>query len=277
MTNSQAQVFNAVRRVQNFLDANDAVFSVVNKSATRAELNDVSSTLSANQGTQAASKVNAKGETSNQRALRLALRVGHMVPIAAIAKMKLRSIPQFSALRLPSSNASAHAVAAAAVEMSSVAKQYEQVFIDAGLAPDFIAKLDASAAAVRGSIESRSTNTGQKTGATGALKTAAPHARKVLQALNSMVVSVLNGTSGEASLLTEWKSIHRVTLKSGPAAGTIQAARSAASASDKPAAAETAVATPVLADAVVAPVTAPAAPAASSVDRTISPEAPASA
>ena len=66
MTNGQAAVYNAVRRVQVFLDANDAILGDVNKSATRAELNLISTSLSENAGTQAAGRVNAKGETSNQ-------------------------------------------------------------------------------------------------------------------------------------------------------------------------------------------------------------------
>jgi hypothetical protein len=246
MTNSQARVFNAVRRVQNFLDANDAVFGDVNKSATRAELNDVSSSLSASAGAQAAGKVNAQGETSNQRALRLALRIGHMHPIAAIAKLKLKTVPQFSSLVMPATNASAHIVAAAASAMAQGAQQYEQVFITAGLPPDFIAKLNTAAAAVRTSIEARSANNGQKTGATGALTAEDTRARKVIKVLNSIIVPILTADAGQSALLAEWKSIHRVTSKLGAAVGTIQAAKAAATSTSSSTA--TAAVTPVLAD-----------------------------
>jgi len=38
--------------------------------------------------------VNSQGETAKQRAVRLALR-SHMRPVAAVAKAKLRDVPEF--------------------------------------------------------------------------------------------------------------------------------------------------------------------------------------
>ena len=84
---------------------NDALLGTINKSGMRADLDAIVDALGNSGGQQAAGRVNAIGETAKQRALRLALRLNHMQPIASVARAKLRSVPNFQAMTMPSPRA----------------------------------------------------------------------------------------------------------------------------------------------------------------------------
>src|ERR1041385_1777094 len=84
MKGQQERVLDACRRVQSFMDANATLLDGINKSATRKELDGVITDRVAGAGAQATAQVAAKGESANQRILRLALR-DHMRRIAAVA------------------------------------------------------------------------------------------------------------------------------------------------------------------------------------------------
>ena len=86
MNSPQERIYNTGRRIQAFLIANDAVLGTINKSGMRADLEAIVTALGDSGGQQAAGRVNAIGETAKQRALRLALRLNHMQPIASVAR-----------------------------------------------------------------------------------------------------------------------------------------------------------------------------------------------
>jgi hypothetical protein len=220
MRHSQGQTYQTGRRIQTFLDANDSLFSVINKSATRLELDSAVNALDSDAGVQATGRAVARGEQSNQRALRLALRRDHMRPIASIAKLRLRAIPTFAAFTMPTSALTGKSLVAHATGMAGAAKPYEQVFVDAGLSADFLAKLADATTAVETSIVTRSTARGQQSKATGSLKQRESQARKVFAALNDLVVPILSADVANSGLLAEWKSVRKVALKPGPVAGS---------------------------------------------------------
>ena len=224
MRHSQGQVFHTGRRIQMFLDANDSLFGSINKSATRAELDTVVTALGTDAGAQATGRTTALGESANQRALRVALRLNNMRPIASIAKLRLRTVPNFAALRMPSPHLTGKALVAHASGMGGAAKPYEQVFIDSGLASDFLARLSAATAAVEASLLARANARGQQSQATGSLRQLEVRGRGVFQALSDLVVPILSVDIGNGGLLAEWRSVRRVTLKPGPTIGSAQAA-----------------------------------------------------
>ncbi len=227
MRHSQGQVFHTGRRIQTFLDANDSLFGSINKSATRAELDTVVTALGTDAGAQATGRTTAIGESANQRALREALRLNTMRPIASIAKWRLRTVPNFAALTMPSPHLTGKALVAHAEGMGGAAKPYEQIFIDGGLPADFLSRLSAAAAAVEASLLTRATARGQQSQATGSLKQLESRGRRVFQALNDLVVPILSVDIANGGLLAEWRSVRRVMLKPGPVIGVEASAQGA--------------------------------------------------
>jgi hypothetical protein len=221
----QERIYNTGRRIQAFLVANDAVLGNINKSGMRADLDAIVAALGDSGGQQAAGRVSAIGETAKQRTLRLALRLNHMRPIASVAKAKLRTVPNFQAMTIPSPNIRIVSLLAHAHGMAEAAGRYAQVFVDAGLPDDFLAKLTAAADAVKGSIDTRAAARGQRSSATGTLKGLENRARLVFKALNDFVVPILAADIAHGGLLAEWKSARRVDSRGGPVAGVEQAAR----------------------------------------------------
>jgi hypothetical protein len=228
----QERIYNTGRRIQAFLIANDAVLGNVNKSGTRADLDGIVTALGESGGSQAAGRVNAIGETAKQRTLRLALRLNHMRPIASVAKAKLRSVPNFQAMTMPDPNIRVVSLLAHAYGMAEAGQPYSQVFIDAGLPEDFIAKLTAAADAVKTSIDTRAAARGRRSSATGTLKDLENRARLVFKTLNDFVIPILTVDVGHSGLLAEWKKARRVDSRGGPVSGVEQAARALAPSAD---------------------------------------------
>src|SRR5437870_11664073 len=104
MRSKQGSVLETLRRTQGFLDAHAPLLDEVNKSSSRRKLDDVAAQLAAHAVNQDGGSRGSKGETAKQRTLRLALRFNHMRPIAAVAKERLRDVPEFEALQMPPSN-----------------------------------------------------------------------------------------------------------------------------------------------------------------------------
>jgi hypothetical protein len=221
----QERIYNTGRRVQAFLDTNDAVLNNVNKSGMRSELETVVLSLGQSGGQQAAGRVNAIGETAKQRTLRLALQLNHMRPIASVARAKLKTVPNFEAMTMPRPRTRVVSLLVHAHGMAEAAQPYAQVFIDAGLPEDFIVKLTAAADAVKASIDTRAAARGQRSSATGTLKNLENRARLVYKTLNDFVVPILAGDVAHSGLLAEWKRARRVDSRGGPVVGAEQAAR----------------------------------------------------
>jgi hypothetical protein len=200
----------------------------------RADLDVIVDALGNSGGQQAAGRVNAIGETARQRALRLALRLNHMQPIASVARAKLRTVPNFQAMTMPSPNTRIVSLLAHAHGMAEAAQPYAQVFIDAGLSQDFISNLTAAADAVKTSIDTRAAARGQRSSATGTLKDLENRARLAFKALNDFVVPILSADVAHSGSLAEWKKARRVDSRGGPVVGVEQAARALSPAAAPP-------------------------------------------
>jgi hypothetical protein len=224
----QERIYNTGRRIQAFLVVNDAVLGNINKSGTRSDLDTILAALGQLGGQQVAGRVNAIGETAKQRTLRLALRLNHMQPIASVARAKLRTVPNFQAMTMPNPNIRIVSLLAHAHGMAEAAQPYAQVFIDAGLPEDFIAKLSAAADAVKTSIDTRAAARGQRSSATGTLTQLESRARLTFKALNDFVVPILSANLAYSGLLTEWRKARRVDSRGGSVVGVEQAARALA-------------------------------------------------
>jgi len=216
MRNEQNAVLASLRRAQQFLDTNSDVLAVVNKS-TRKQLDDVVTQLSELSIAQDGSARGSKGETSRQRSLRLALRRNYMVPIAELAKLKLRDVPEFAALMLPPASATAQRAVAAAYAMADAATPHAQALIDNGLPTTFADDLRTAAAAVSQSILGRSKHQGRRAGATAGLAAEEKRGRAIVRVLNALIMAHIGN---DAKLLAEWTAAKIVRRKPGPAAGS---------------------------------------------------------
>src|SRR5262249_30045768 len=142
--------------------------AVVNSGARKC-LDDTVARLTASANAQDGGHRFSKGETSKGRMLRRTLRLFHMRPIAATAKVKLRAVPEVSMLTMPSVNATASKLLTAASSMADAADKHAQVFFDLGFPNDFTARLRAAADAVRQSFDLRTGFRDARAGATGGL------------------------------------------------------------------------------------------------------------
>ena len=215
MRERQGSVLETLRRMQLFLDRNTGLLASINASASRRALDDSVTQLTTQAIDQSAGLVASKGETGRQRVLRTTLRQAHMKPIATVARAKLRDVPEFRALQLPDARISTQRLATAAGAMAEAADKHAQVFIDAGLPQDFVAQLNAAAKEATDSIDGRNASRGRRVRATKSLQAQEKAARSVIRVLDSLVVPALGTNDG---LISEWKSLKRVSLKPGGSA-----------------------------------------------------------
>lgn len=216
MRNEQIAVLASLRRSQQFLDAHVDVLDAVNKSS-RKQLDDVVTQLSDLSVAQESGTRASKGETARQRSLLLALRRNYMTPVAELAKLKLREVPEFAALMLPPSDSTAQRVVAAAYSMADAAGAHADILIGDGLPATFADDLRSAAAAVSDSLSDRGEHQGRRVGATAGLIAEDKRGRAMLRVLNALVMARIGS---DPQLVAEWGSAKVVRRKPGPAAGS---------------------------------------------------------
>ena len=215
MKDRQTRVLEALRGTQGFLDNNNTLLVVINQSGARRTLDHVVTQLSTHAVNQNAGTTLSRGETANQKSLRHTLRFNHMKPIADVARMHLREVPNFIALTRPRNNVSAMRLIAAAAGMADAAAPYAEVFVDAGLPADFLEQLQQAADDMRRSLDDRAQHARTRTGATEGLKAAEKRGAGILRLLDGLVIPKL-GTNDP--LLAQWKSARKIHAKPGPVA-----------------------------------------------------------
>ncbi len=211
----QGRVLEALHSVQAFLDKHGEQLAAINASGARKTVDAIAEELQSFAVEQDGGKRKAAGETQNQRALRLALRFA-MRPLAAVATAKLREVPQIAALRLPSRRLRGLALVTAAHAMGDAATPHQEVFVNAGLAAEFIAQLRAAADALSESYGSRRENQTASAGATRGLLAAERRGRQALRILDTLVVPALGR---DDAMLRGWRSARRIMAKPGPVQG----------------------------------------------------------
>ena len=226
MRSIQSRVLEAIRRARDFLDKYTTLLDVVNKSGARKTLDDVVTQLTENAVNQDNGARVSKGETANQRTLRLAIRFNYIKPINEVAKLKLRDVPNFKkTFAMPPSDARGPRIAAAAVAMADAATPFAQTFIDAGLPADFITQLRDAAETLNVSLDNRAQGQGKRAGASRGLRQEERRGRGVLKLLDALVIPKL-GTNDK--LIAEWNTARKIHARLGPLLGTVGAARTGA-------------------------------------------------
>jgi hypothetical protein len=161
-------VLQSLRAVQAFLEVNADKLSTVAATGARKRLDDVITDLATHASDQTGSYLASQGATQKQRALRRVLLRDHMAPIARIAKADLPLTPEIEPLRMPAGRPTAERLSALASGMAKAASPHADVFVDAGLPQDFIARLTTAAENMLGALSDRMQSRGKRGGATQA-------------------------------------------------------------------------------------------------------------
>lgn len=225
MQATQSTVLGTLQRVQRFVGDNATVLGPsITQSVTRSTLDDAVTALTGYAVTQTGSKRAALATTAKLKVLRVALRKNHLQPIATIAKAQLKQVPEFIALKMPRSNATSSALVHAGTAMHDAAALYQQTFIDAGLAPDFLAKLASGTADLNTALTNQGAAKAKQSGATVGIRSEVQRGRQALNMLDAVIEPAL---ANNPSLLAEWQTAKRFGGKAQPIPSTTTSAGSA--------------------------------------------------
>lgn len=202
-----ANILDALRRVQGFLDAQATALGSVIPASLRARLDGAVTQLAAFQVEQSAADGTARGEAANQVVLRKSFCAQFFQPIARIAKRSLKTVGEYPTLSVASARLKKSDFAAAAQALADSAAKYEKTFLDGGMQADFLAQMRAAIAQMATSKDAQDRNDSRGIAATQGIKDTDKIAHEVLVVLDSMIVPVLKHN---ASLLADWKASKRI-------------------------------------------------------------------
>ncbi len=203
----EAAVLTTLNRARAFIEDHIQQLGELESAGYRKRLDDAIAALQKHAVEQATAVRVGAGQTARQRALHSALRLNHMRPIAMVAAARLRETPEFNALRMPSRKTLPTQLVMAGEAMAKVAEQYAPVFIESGLAPDFVEQLEAAAQSLAECMTDRGTTTTMKVGATVGLRTEASRGRHVLRVLSALIEPRLEH---DQALLTGWRTARHI-------------------------------------------------------------------
>jgi hypothetical protein len=203
----ETAVLTTLNRARAFIDAHLQQLGELESAGYRRKLDAVIAALQNHAVEQDAAIRIGAGRTARQRALRSALRLNHMRPIAMVAAARLRETPEFNSLRMPSRKTVPAQLVVAGEAMAKVSKQYTPVFIESGLAPDFVEQLEAAARSLAECITDRETTTTMKIGASAGLRTEASRGRHVLRVVSALIEPRF---ADNPALLAEWRTARHI-------------------------------------------------------------------
>ncbi len=219
MRKEQGNKLAALENVRTFLSVHAAEIHGVVTPTTEQLIVEAIDELLGHASTQDACTRAAAGVANRQRVTRLALIRDHMAPVATIARLELKAVPELVAFRLPGKRVSLQQLAAAAEGMADAAAPYASVFIAAGCKPDFVAQLKNQAAEMRTASYERTQNRARVKEATTELRKKHTRARKVIHILDAFMKSALADRPG---LLEAWNITKRVaTPRNGASAAAV--------------------------------------------------------
>ncbi len=207
-------------RAQLFLDEHAGTMAAVNASGARKALDQVVQEFDGHAATQGEHLIGSTGETQKQRSIRLTIRRQYLKPIAKVAQAQLADVPEIATLRLPRPKLVGTQLVETANGIANAAEKHKDVFVNAGLTPDFLEGLRKLAQQLQESIDGRTSHVGKRMGATIAIGSVSVRARRVLRTLDGVVHQNVT----DAGLLAEWDAVKRVAKKPGVARGAAIAA-----------------------------------------------------
>jgi hypothetical protein len=215
MLNKQKRALEALRRVQVFLDDHPDRLNTVNASGARTALNEVIAKLEALVAEQDPTRFQRRTEVQSERKTRTALREEAMRPIARIAFLELRHVPEFERLRMPNQSVDTSTLILWAREMVKAAELYAPTFLKHGLPQDFVAQFKAAVDTVRKSVDARWRAHNSRVGATAQVATETRRAVGIIGVVDALVLPKL---SDDDQLTLYWTRTRRVASRTASAA-----------------------------------------------------------
>lgn len=233
MKSEQKQAAQMYGRVQKFLEEHP-----LTAPATYGPAKDLLESAIAGLGDQAGeqelkTRLSRQG-TGLQRTLRSRLGL-QLRPMVKIAKVALRNEPAVDrALAMPISTTTI-ALLNAAKAFREIGARYEQVFVEHGMAPDFLAQLDATRSALAAAHAQTGATVALHVGARAGIEQEIRRGRDAVELLDAVVVSTF---AGNAQVLGEWANVKKLKYVTRPdstkaaagAAGPVSPAPSGAAA-----------------------------------------------
>jgi hypothetical protein len=222
MQTRQSAVLDTGRQVLAFLEAHATLIGPIVAPARRS-LDDAVSQLASLATTQTSAAIAGKGATVRHHALESTLRNNYMKPVATVAKLMLRDVPEIGAIAVKTRGLGTTQLVSAAHGMADAAEPYASVLAANGLPGNFITLLRNAADAVTASVAGRKQVAATASSAVAGLKMQEARVRNLLALANALVIPTLGS---DASLLAEWKSVRAITGRRAvtPVPGSITAA-----------------------------------------------------
>jgi hypothetical protein len=230
-------VFDTGRRVLTFLDSQSAVLGTTVPATLRAQLDTAVTQLAASGTDQESLDSSTRGEIVNQVAMRKALTVDFLDPMARIARHALRASPDFPALVVPASGLRKGDFMNKINAIVDAAAKHAQDFVDHGMPADFIAQLRAAVAALNASVDTRGKQKGLLKQAGQGIKDSTKAVRAVLHVMDGIMKRALKTNQ---PVLANWTATKRIQatvvtpLPGGDLNGTPSAPQPAAPAAATP-------------------------------------------
>jgi hypothetical protein len=213
MLGRQVKVLEALERTAQFVKTNTPPGANGKYADLAGQLEKVVGELQADARDQVLGRRMSRATTQSVRAAIKRLRETHLRPLSRIAHAMKEEIPGIErATHLPRRRLHVTKLAAEARGVRDNAKLYEQVFVDSGRDPDFIAKLDEAIAEMVERHREHARAIGFQVGATAGVAQGIRHARRLETLLDCQV---LTGFADDQAKLAEWRSAKRVQEKSG--------------------------------------------------------------
>jgi hypothetical protein len=218
MNAAQTRVLGSFRRVTAFLTGLPPGTGLGDVSAPLTELQGIVTQLSTSVVGQDKGQRLKKAATQRKTSVRQTLRVHHMQPIAAMAKALLHIPGGYDkALLMPAKGIRTEALVGAAGAMASAMQPYAPLFIQNGLAANFVALLTAVAAELQATVATQAQSTVNHVTATAAVRTGLARGHVIVKLLDAIVTPAL---ALDPPLLHAWKSAkgtHKAVVATVPA------------------------------------------------------------
>lgn len=149
----------------------------------------------------------ARQETANLAALRHEIYANFGSPIRAVAEARLRDVPDYEMLLLPSRAKTHGEFLAKAVSLADAAAKHETFLGKAIMRPNFLSELRSAIARYFAMHDSRARHLSRKSAARAGIAAADKAARKVIGLLDGALTPLFRDDPG---LLADWKTSCRI-------------------------------------------------------------------
>ena len=212
MKQNQQRQADALRRVQDFLDANADAVKPFGDSEGRKQLDAAVARLEILGNGQGSADLQMAGQISREKSLAAELITRHMQPITKFARARLRGVPDFAALTRSVVELRGNALVRAARAMATAGAPHADALVRGGFPADTITQLAAAADAVNAVVVERANTKVGRIFATRGIEEQLRSGREAVSMLHAVLGRQF---AGDHTFLAAWRAARRVVGKPG--------------------------------------------------------------